>query len=393
MAVESTPDLATQREANTSPLSLALRHTPLYQEHRKLGAKFVEFGGWEMPVLYSGVIDEHLCVRSAVGLFDVSHMGEIFVRGPRALDFLERMTTNTVSALVPGKAQYSLLLNEQGGVVDDIIIYLLAPEEYLICVNAANTDKDYEWLKAHQESEVELENASARFGQIAIQGPKARELFSRLLPNAAQPFTEAAFPAFTFRKEHFASGARSEELLIACTGYTGEDGFEVFCPAEFTPILWQALLTAGAELGVKPCGLGARDTLRLEACYPLHGHELTDDLPAISSNVGWVVKFKKATSFIGKDALLARKEQGLQHVLVGFEVVDRGIVREHARVLSENREVGWTSSGTKTPTLDKALGLAFVEPQYAAPGTELAAEVRGRLLKIRVASLPFYRRN
>ncbi len=361
-----------------------LKKTPLYDAHEKHGARFTEFGGWLMPVQYSGLVDEHVTVRTKAGLFDVSHMGEVFVRGPKAVEFLERVTTNNVSRLKDGEAQYSLVLNEKGGVVDDIIIYRLAAAEYLICVNAGNTEKDWAWFQEKNKSiGAELENASAAFGQIALQGPAARAILAAFLGVPAKEVSEASFPAFTFK--------RVNDLIIAATGYTGEDGCEIFCPARETPAVWEKLMKCGEPFGLKPAGLGARDTLRLEACYPLHGHELTDDISPLCSGLGWVVHFDK--DFIGKEALVAEKEKGLPYRLVGLEVAERGIIRGETKLFDGNdEECGWVASGTMTPTLNKAVGLGFVRPKYAAVDTELKAQVRERFLKVRVIKKPFYKR-
>ena len=372
---------------NTQESPIPLKRTPLFESHQKLGARFTGFGGWEMPVQYSGLVDEHQAVRTKVGLFDVSHMGEVFVRGKNALQALQYLTSNDVAKLLPGRAQYSLLCNPNGGVVDDIIVYRLKEEEYLLCVNAANTDKDFSWILRNNIHHAELEDASKQFAQIAIQGPKAATLLSLLFPD--QSFDLDSFPSFSIRSCGFRSGAT---VLIARTGYTGEDGFEIFCQANVGAALWESLFQHGAALGVKPAGLGARDTLRLEACYPLHGHELGDTLSALSCGVGWVVKFDKG-EFIGREALFKEKNLGVSRQLCGFEVVDPGIVREGAKLFTkEGREVGWISSGTKPPTVAKAVGLGFVPVELAKIGTELCAEVRGKKLRVAVVKTPFYKR-
>jgi len=377
-------------EPNTQAES---KRTPLYEEHKKLSARFTEFGGWTMPVSYSGVIDEHQTVRTAAGLFDVSHMGEIFVRGPKASEFLEHVSTNKLASLENGRAQYSLLLNEEGGVIDDIIIYRFSSENFLICVNAGNSEIDWQWLqKCNKAYGAELENASPRFGQVALQGPKARAILSKSLHKDPARFSPEAFPAFSFREEHFPLGSGKEStVIVACTGYTGEDGFELFCPADATPAIWQVLLSAGGAEGLKPAGLGARDSLRLEACYPLHGHELSPKMNPLSSGLAWVIDLGK--NFIGKAAVLKAKEDGLAHRLVGLEVVDPGIVREGAELFSEDGEkIGWVTSGTKPPTVNKSVALAFVRPSCAGLGTPLKADVRGKLLRVLVIKKPFYKR-
>lgn len=384
---------------NAEASALTARRTPLYEDHRQLGAKFTEFSGWTMPVLYSGIIDEHHNVRNLAGLFDVSHMGEIRVSGEHALPFLQHLTTNDVSRLKVGEAQYSLLLNPDGGVIDDIIIYRLAANDYLLCVNAGNAEKDWNWIQRSNTFGAKLENLSDSYGQLALQGPRAREILSRYLEQPAEEYSVENFRPFTFRIiRHKVRDFGIAEMIVACTGYTGEDGFEIFCPAGATSGLWQELLEVGAASGLKSIGLGARDTLRLEVCYPLHGHELRDDLNALWSAVGWVVKYDKG-DFIGRDALVKEKERGLSKKLVGLEVLDRGIVRDGAKLFrtsdgeTPDGEVGWVSSGTKTPTVDKAVALAFVPPELSALGTQLLAEVRGKFLKVAVVSRPFYQRN
>ena len=360
-----------------------LRKTALYERHVEHGARFTEFGGWDMPVQYTGVIDEHNAVRNSVGIFDVSHMGEIFVEGPEAREYLQRVTTNDIEKLKIGKAQYSLLCNEQGGVVDDIIVYQLAEEKYLVCVNASNADKDFAWLVSKNKSSAVIENRSADYGQIAVQGPKAELIFAEIF-NA--DFSLESFPAFT--QKTFNLSQVEGELLVARTGYTGEDGFEVFLPVQSSVALWDVLVEAGKKFGIKPAGLGARDTLRLEASYPLYGHELTGDIVALCSGVGWVIKLKKG-DFIGRDALLEAKKVGLKWKLTGYLVKDKGIIREGAKIYANNREVGWVASGTKTPTLNAAIAMGFIERDLANSDELLEAEVRGRRLAVETVKTTF----
>lgn len=362
-----------------------LKHTPLYDCHAQLGARFVPFAGYEMPVQYTSVIEEHHAVRKNAGLFDVSHMGEVFVTGPQAEAALQYMTCNDVSKLTDGKAQYSAILNERGGVVDDIIIYRFHSEKFLVCVNASNREKDYTWFLDHNTFDAKFEDRSDDYAQIAIQGPKAVEIANML--DSGVSFDEISY-------FHFATcqlfGA---EVIAARTGYTGEDGLEFFIPCGAATDIWQALLELGADKGLLPAGLGARDSLRLEACYPLHGHELGDDITALESGIGWTVKLNKG-DFIGRDVLAKEKEEGSKRKLVGFFVQDAGIVREQASVsLESGEQIGNTTSGTKTPTLDRALGLALVEGEYATPGTKLFAQVRSRKLACEVVKTPFYKRS
>ena len=343
-----------------------------------------------MPVQYSGLTDEHLTVRSAVGLFDVSHMGELTVTGKDAFAFLQSVTTNDLTALAPGKAQYNLLLNENGGVVDDIIVYQLAPENYFICVNASNTDKDFAWLTKHNSTGAKIENVSAAWGQIAVQGPNAQMLVEQLFGETPGAFSSVA--GFTFFEKPVP--ALKAACIAARTGYTGEDGFEIFCPSEHVSALWDLAMELGQPLGVKPAGLGARDTLRLEVCYPLHGHEITDDLTPLSSGLGWVVKLQKG-DFIGKSSLERQQNTGIDPVLVGLEVTGAGIVREGTPLYlpgqSGGERIGWVTSGTKPPTVNKAIGLAFVPAVSSAIGTVFDAEVRDRRFPVKVIKRPFFR--
>lgn len=368
-----------------------LRRTVLYPCHERAGGKFVEFGGWEMPVQYSGLVDEHLAVRSAAGLFDVSHMGEVTVKGPKALEFLQHVTSNDVAKLFPGKAQYSCMLNENGGIVDDIIVYMLAENDYLLCINAANTEKDFSWLTKNNSFGAELENVSSEFAQIAIQGPKAFSILEKALGAEVGEFSRENVKPFCVVTKEFKLGGKSVPLLLARTGYTGEDGFEVFCPSEQGPDLWDLLMETGQPEGLKPAGLGARDTLRLEACYPLHGHELADDISALESGLGWVIKFKKG-EFIGKASLVAQKKEGLKRKLVGLEVKDRGIIRHGTALhLPGGAKIGEVTSGTKPPTVGKAIGLGLVPVENSEIGTSLEAEVRGRRMAVEVIATPFYK--
>jgi aminomethyltransferase len=331
------------------------------------------------------VVAEHVAVRERVGLFDVSHMGEIWVTGPNAEKALDYMTCNKVSSLYDGKAHYSAILNERGGVVDDIIVYRCSQERFLICVNASNADKDFEWLTKHNPTDATIVNASAEYGQIAVQGPKAIELVTPLVTGA---------DLSTLRYFHFVEcEILDSPVIVARTGYTGEDGVEIFVKAEKTVEVWRLLLENGAVQGVLPCGLGARDSLRLEAALPLHGHELDEDITALESGLGWIVKFDKG-DFIGKEALLKQRDGGLPKKLVGFFLDEAGIARQGDTVATpDGTHVGVVASGTKTPTVNKALGMAFVETPYAALDTKLTFVVRGRSIAGHVVPLPFYKRS
>ena len=362
------------------------QRTVLYNQHVALGAKMVPFAGWEMPVQYganqygAGVIAEHVATRTAAGLFDVSHMGELWVTGPQALGLLQELTCNDVSKIADGRAQYNAIINPNGGVVDDIIVYRFSGERFLVCVNASNADKDFAWFVKHNRKDAVVTNASADYGQIALQGPRAITILSKLtaqVPERAFAFTTASLV-----------GA---DCIIARTGYTGEDGVEIFCPTAATPALWEKVLAVGASDGLVPCGLGARDSLRLEACLPLHGHELGEEISAIESGLGWIVKLAKG-DFIGR-AVLEAHSKSAPRKLVGFYVVDPGIARHGDPVLDATGErIGVVTSGTKTPTVGRALGLALVASQQSTVGSRFFVEVRGRKLAAEIVPTPFYRR-
>jgi aminomethyltransferase len=336
------------------------KKTPLYEEHIALGAKMLDFAGWALPVRYSEIIEEHHAVRLAVGIFDVSHMGEILVEGSEAEAALNYLTSNDVSKLYDGKAHYSCILNESGGVVDDIIIYRLAQDRFLIVVNAANTEKDFSWMLEHNKfPQVKISNVSSQYAQIALQGPKAVSLASRLFRRDLSQIQRFHFENVTLD---------SEELLIARTGYTGEDGFEFYCRPEIAASLWRKILELGKEDGIRPCGLGARDSLRLEAAYPLYGHELQDNWSALESGLGWIIKLNKP-DFIGKDALVSQKQAGVNRQLVGLKVIDAGLVREGYLLFDEDtNQVGLVTSGTKTPSLDYPIAMALVDLPFNRVG-------------------------
>lgn len=362
-----------------------MKKTPLFDEHVRLGGKIVEFAGWQMPVQYSGVIQEHTNVRERVGLFDVSHMGEIFVTGASAEQALQHLTCNNVAALYDGKAQYSAILNPEGGVIDDIIVYRFSKDRFLLCVNASNSDRDFEWLTRNNPTDAKITNASSDYGQIAVQGPRALELVAPLLKGV---------DLATLKPFHFIeTELLSTTVIVARTGYTGEDGVEIFIKSDRTVDLWRLLLEHGVGSGVLPCGLGARDSLRLEAALPLHGHELGEDITALESGLGWIVKFDKG-EFIGRDALLKQKNQGVPRKLVGFYIDGAGIARQGDTVATTNGEqIGVVTSGTKTPTVNVALGMALVATPHAALDTKLSLVVRGRTIAGHTVALPFYKRS
>jgi aminomethyltransferase len=360
-----------------------LRRTPLYECHREAGGKLVPFAGWEMPVQYAGVIEEHRAVRGAAGLFDVSHMGEISVRGPGALRFLEGLTPNQVSKLVPGRAHYSGLLGEEGTYHDDLLVYRLGESDFLLVVNAANRDRDFAWVKGHAPADAEVEDVSDEWALLALQGPQAAAI---LAPLSDVDLSGLRYYGFA---EGTVDGHRG---LISRTGYTGEDGFELYVDPEAAPVLWRRLLAAGASHGLVPAGLGARDTLRLEAGMALYGHELDAETTPLEAGLDWVVKLDKG-DFIGRAALARQRQEGLRKKLVGFEVTGRGIAREGHAVLHGGVPVGKVTSGTWSPTFEKALGLAYVPTKFGENGTELDIDVRGRTVPARVTGIPFYKRN
>jgi len=342
----------------------------------------VEFAGWEMPVRYSGVIEEHRAVRRRAGLFDVSHMGEIEVRGAGATAFCQRMTANDVSRMAVFQAQYNLLLNEQGGVIDDVIVYRLQPDVYFICVNASNSDKDFAWIAEHAAGTVAVENVSAKYAQLALQGPRAEKIL--------QPLTTASLAGLKSFRFEFADVA-SVRCLAARTGYTGEDGFELYCNSEDGERLWSALLDAGAPEDLVPVGLGARDTLRLEKAYPLYGHELDETTTPLEAGLAWVTKLSKP-DFIGRDVLLKQKAHGIERKLVGLEMLAPGIARGGYPLFKNDHKIGRVTSGTQSPSLGRSIALAYVAIEHAGVGNVIDVEIRGRKISAKIVSIPFYRR-
>lgn len=360
-----------------------MKKTVLNQVHHQAGARMVEFGGWEMPVQYAGVIAEHMAVRNAAGLFDVSHMGEIEVRGPQAFDFLQYATINDVAALSDNQIQYTALCYPTGGVVDDLTLYRFAADNYLLCVNAANTDKDFEWLQQlldeSEFSELRLSNRSSEYAQLALQGPKAEKILAEL--------TETELSAIKYY--WFAEGdVAGVPTIISRTGYTGEDGFELYCPSENAVKLWQALMQAGAPQGLVPTGLGARDTLRLEKAYALYGHEITADIQPLEARLAWITKLKKG-EFVGSQALLEAKASGLKRKLIGLKLTESGVPRESYPVLCEGREVGYVTSGTMSPCLKQGIALALVEAEIADGEQALQIGIRKRQLAAERVKPPF----
>jgi len=358
-----------------------LKRTPLYALHKELGARMVDFGGWEMPVQYAGILEEHRAVRERVGLFDVSHMGELDVVGPDSLAALQALTPNDVSKLEDGRIHYSAFLTERGTFVDDLLVYRRAADSYLVVVNASNTPKDFDWARERATGQVRVADRSADYALIAVQGPKSAALLSRL----SKP-DPSDLPYYGFRDTEVA-GAKT---LVSRTGYTGEDGFEVYCRPEDADRIFRRLLEEGQREGVAPCGLGARDTLRLEAKMALYGNDIDDTVTAYEADLGWIVKPAKG-DFLGREALLAQKAAGVPRKLVGFEMSDRGIAR-HGYPAKTAEGPGVVTSGTHSPTLGKPIGLALLPSAASGVGTEFEVEIRGRAAAARVVPTPFYKR-
>ena len=359
-----------------------MKTTPFTEKHIALGAKMHEFAGYNMPIEYSGIIDEHLTVCRAVGVFDVSHMGEFWVKGPNALPFLQKVTSNDVSALVPGKVQYSCFPNETGGIVDDLLVYQYEPEKYLLVVNAANMEKDWNWCVSHNTEGAELENASDRMAQLAVQGPLAIQTLQKLTP-----IDLSAIPYYHFTHGEFAG---EPDVIISNTGYTGAGGFELYFYPEAAQKIWDAVFEAGAEFGIKPAGLGARDTLRLEMGFCLYGNDLDDTTSPIEAGLGWITKFVEGKNFINRSQLERQKKEGVTRKLVGFEMIDRGIPRHGYQLYTTEGElIGSVTSGTMSPMRKIGIGMGYVKPEYAKPGTEICVDMRGRKLKAQVVKPPF----
>ena len=358
------------------------KRTPLHRLFRDMGARLVDFAGWEMPVQFTSVVEEHGAVRAAAGLFDVSHMGELEISGPGALPLIQKITCNDASRLVPGQAQYSVLTSERGTFIDDILVYRMAADRYLLVVNAGNIDDDFAWVVSHGEGNVEVVNASDRWGLLALQGPRAASILQDLTP--------LDLSAIGYYR--FAEGpVRAVPALVSRTGYTGEDGFEIYVPAAATEGLFQAILTAGREHGILPCGLGARDTLRIEARMLLYGNDMDQGTTVLEAGLAGIVRMNKG-EFIGRQALRRQEQEGLARRLVGFEMVDRGIARPGHAVRVEGRDVGLVTSGTFAPHLKKSIGLACVPSDLAAEGSRLSIAIREREVAAIVVPTPFYKR-
>jgi len=364
-----------------------LKQTPLNAAHRRMGGRMVDFGGWDMPVQYpAGTVEEHLRTRNHAGLFDVSHMGEIDVRGRDAISFVNRLVSNDASKLVDGQAQYSAITTPEGTVVDDLLVYRFAQDHLLLVVNASTTEKDWDWITSHKRDEaVELQNVSADYCQLALQGPDALSIL--------QPLTDV--PLEEIKYYHFREGTvDGVPAIVSRTGYTGEDGFEVYAAASKAEQLWERMLDAGktgTPEGVIPCGLAARNTLRLEAAMALYGHEIDETTTLLEANLGWICKLNKG-DFTGRERLAKQKEEGVRQRLVGFEMTERGIARDGQDVLIDGERSGRVTSGSPAPFLKKNIGLAYVPVEHAAEGRDIQIDVRGRAVNARIVKTPFYKR-
>jgi aminomethyltransferase len=362
-----------------------MKKTPLYERHLSLGAKMIDFGGWLMPVQYTNVIEEHHATRTGAGLFDICHMGEIAVKGPQAFALLQRVVSRNLEDQAVGRMKLCILTNEQGGILDDLTVYKLESDHYLLVTNAACKDKDLHWLQTLKDmerfSEVEITDRTEALGKLDLQGPRAQAIL--------QPLAEADMDAL---KYYYCLNTTVAGIpaLVSRSGYTGEDGFEIYADSEKIGVVWDRLLADGAGAGLKPIGLGARDTLRLEAGMMLYGHEMDESVSPFEVTYGWITDLEK--DFIGRDALSRQKKTGVSRKLVGFEMVDRGIARQGYKVLKYGREIGEVTSGTLAPTLNKAVGLAFVPVIYTEPGTEIDILIRERPARAKVVTLPFYKR-
>jgi aminomethyltransferase len=377
-----------------------LKRTPLFAAHQKLGGKLVEFGGWEMPVQYTSILDEHQAVRTAAGVFDISHMGEVLVSGPKALEFLNRILTNDLSKAPAGRGQYTLICHQRGGVIDDLYAYHIGLNDFLLVINASRIDDDIAWLQRQHEAfdgrnEVRLQNASDQFGAVAVQGPRVAEFIDQCFPPPSRP-EAAARPASALLKNDINSlGFMGNTIYLARTGYTGEDGFEVVASSGTVEALWNKILDVGRRFGLKPCGLGARDTLRTEMCYPLYGHELDENTTPIEAGQGFFVALDKG-DFVGRSVLAEQKEKGVSKKCVAFRMTDKSAPpRPHYPIWcagADAKQIGEVVSGTQSPSLGIGIGMGYVPPQFAKPGTAIEIEVRGKRFAAVVVSKPIYQK-
>lgn len=360
-----------------------MKNTSLYETHVRLGAKLVPFAGFNMPVSYSGIKVEHQAVREALGMFDVSHMGEFLVKGENALDFLQYVTTNDVSKLEDGKVQYSCMPNGQGGIVDDLLVYRINAEKYLLVVNASNMEKDWDWLQKQNKWGVQMEDLSDNISLLAVQGPKAVE--------ALQSLTQVDLSAIGYYTFQMGTFAGVQDVIISATGYTGAGGFELYVPNADAPKVWEAVMQAGADFGILPCGLGCRDTLRLEMGFCLYGNDIDDTTSPLEAGLGWITKFTK--DFIDADKLQAQKAAGVQKKLVGFEMQERGIPRQHYSLHNEAGEtIGEVTSGSESPSTGKLIGMGYVQADHSKIGSSIWVDIRGKKIPAQVVKMPFYQK-
>ncbi len=362
-----------------------LKRTPLFDEYLAYGGKTIDFGGWELPVQFSSIKEEHDAVRNRAGLFDVSHMGEIVVEGEGALNYLQKILSNDISKIQIGGAQYSAMCYETGGIVDDLLTYRLEENRYLLCVNASNIDKDYEWMMQHATEDVTITNRSDEYAQIALQGPLAEQVL--------QTLTTVDLKNIKYFKFQDNVDIAGHAVLVSRSGYTGEDGFELYGSPEAIKVLWNKILEAGKDYGVVPAGLGARDTLRFEAGLPLYGQELSKDISPLEAGIGFAVKLQKKPEFIGQEALIVQKEAGLPRQSVGVEMIGKGIPRHGYKVYKNNVEIGEITTGTQLPLAKRNVGVALIDAQFAEVGIELEVEIRGKMVPAVTVATPFYKRS
>jgi aminomethyltransferase len=362
-----------------------MKQTALFEIHKQAGARIIPFAGFLMPVEYTGIIDEHLTVRNSVGVFDVSHMGEIWVSGPSAVRFLQKVTSNDINALYDGRIQYSCFPNGKGGIVDDLLVYRMDADRYLLVVNAANIQKDWEWLNSQKEEGALLENSSDFFSQLAVQGPASIDTLQPLTP---ENLSEIKY--YTFRIGEFAG---IPDVIISATGYTGSGGFELYFQNRHAELVWKKVMQSGMEYGIKPIGLAARDTLRLEMGYCLYGNDIDDTTSPIEAGLGWITKFTDGKNLIDRELLLRQTKEGVSRKLTGFKMIDRGIPRQHYPIAdSSGRRIGEVTSGTMSPLLNAGIGMGYIQTSMTVPGTEIYIEIRNKNLKAVVVQPPFYKK-
>jgi len=362
-----------------------LKRTPLFEVYKEYNAKTIDFGGWELPVQFSSIKEEHEAVRTKAGLFDVSHMGEITVKGNGSLPYLQKMMTNDISKIKKGAAQYTAMCYDNGGTVDDLLVYKLEDDSFLLVVNASNIEKDYKWLEDHLENDVILENLSTQIAQLALQGPLSEQILSKIVSDK----NLADIGSFSFQSDVLVAGKKA---LVSRTGYTGEDGFEIYCQSEDAIELWRSIIEAGSKFGILPIGLGARDTLRFEAKLALYGQELSPEITPLEAGIGFAVKLHKESDFIGKEALQKQMDEGVPRRLVGIEMIDRGIPRHGYPIFAGDDQIGVVTTGTQSPTLKRNVGLVLLNTEHASLDQEVFVEIRSKRLKAKIVKTPFYKR-